>query len=96
MRKLPEELKAILAEVDQEIAPRLREIDDQVVYNQGKVLKAFVDHQVAEADLKGTNGYGMTISAETSWKLSMPRFSILKTPWCGLSSFPAPTPWQWR
>lgn len=58
MRKLPEELKAILAEVDQEIAPRLREIDDQVVYNQGKVLKAFVDHQVAEADLKGTNGYG--------------------------------------
>lgn len=47
MRKLPEELKAILAE-----------IDDQVVYNQGKVLKAFVDHQVAEADLKGTNGYG--------------------------------------
>ncbi len=58
MRKLPEELKAILAEVDQKIAPRLREIDDQVVYNQGKVLKAFVDHQVAEADLKGTNGYG--------------------------------------
>lgn len=58
MRKLPEELKAILTEVDQEIAPRLREIDDQVVYNQGKVLKAFVDHQVAEADLKGTNGYG--------------------------------------
>ncbi|GHN29662.1 hypothetical protein ME789_06470 [Lactobacillus delbrueckii] len=56
MRKLPEELKAILAEVDQKIAPRLREIDDQVVYNQGKVLKAFVDHQVAEADLKGTNG----------------------------------------
>ncbi|MGZ1130709.1 methionine gamma-lyase family protein [Lactobacillus delbrueckii subsp. bulgaricus] len=40
------------------MAPRLREIDDQVVYNQGKVLKAFVDHQVAEADLKGTNGYG--------------------------------------
>lgn len=58
MRKLPEELKAILAEVDQKIVPRLREIDDQVVYNQGKVLKAFVDHQVAEADLKGTNGYG--------------------------------------
>ncbi|EOD02587.1 cystathionine beta-lyase [Lactobacillus delbrueckii subsp. jakobsenii ZN7a-9 = DSM 26046] len=28
MRKLPEELKAILAEVDQKIAPRLREIDD--------------------------------------------------------------------
>lgn len=58
MKKLPDELKAILAEVDQEIAPRLREIDDQVVYNQEKVLKAFVDHQVAEADLKGTNGYG--------------------------------------
>lgn len=29
-----------------------------MVYNQGKVFKAFVDHQVAEADLKGTNGYG--------------------------------------
>ena len=58
MKELPAELARIVKEVDEQIRGRLREIDDQVVYNQAKVLQAFTDNQVAEADLKGTNGYG--------------------------------------
>lgn len=58
MKELPAELARIVKEVDEQIRGRLREIDDQVVYNQAKVLQAFIDNQVAEADLKGTNGYG--------------------------------------
>ncbi|MDD6416320.1 MAG: methionine gamma-lyase family protein [Lactobacillus sp.] len=58
MNNLPEELAKIVKEVDAQIAPRLAEIDEQVVYNQAKVLQAYVDNAVAESDLKGTNGYG--------------------------------------
>lgn len=45
-------------EVDKQITPKLAEIDEQIVYNQAKVLKAFQDQEVAEADLNGTTGYG--------------------------------------
>ena len=58
MNNLPEELAKIVKEVDAQIAPRLAEIDEQVVYNQAKVLQAYVENAVAESDLKGTNGYG--------------------------------------
>lgn len=58
MNKLPEELQKIVAEVDAKIEPQLKKIDDQILYNQEKVLEAFKNHQVAESDLLGTTGYG--------------------------------------
>lgn len=50
--------KKIVKEVDKQIAPKLAEIEDQIVYNQAKVLQAFQDNSVAEADLNGVTGYG--------------------------------------
>lgn len=58
MNNLPEKLQKIVKAVDQQIAPKLAEIEDQIVYNQAKVLKAFQDNDVAEADLNGATGYG--------------------------------------
>lgn len=58
MNSLPQELTKLIAETEKEIAPKLREIDKQIDFNQAKVLQAFVDHQVAEADLQGATGYG--------------------------------------
>ena len=43
MDNLPDKLQNIVEEVDHQIAPKLEEIEDQIVYNQAKVLKAFQD-----------------------------------------------------
>ncbi|WEB70211.1 aminotransferase class I/II-fold pyridoxal phosphate-dependent enzyme [Lactobacillus crispatus] len=40
------------------MAPKLVEIEDQIVYNTAKVLAAYQANDVAEADLNGANGYG--------------------------------------
>ncbi len=58
MFDIPEELQKLVVEVDKQIDPKLKEIDDQIVYNQAKVLDAFRKEEVAEADLTGVNGYG--------------------------------------
>ena len=58
MNNLPDKLQKIVRDVDAMIDPRLKEIDDQILYNQNKVLQAFKDHQVAESDLLGSTGYG--------------------------------------
>ncbi len=58
MYNYPKELRDLVKTVDQQIAPKFAELDEQVVYNQAKVLEAFKHANVAEADLKGTNGYG--------------------------------------
>ena len=47
MNNLPEKLQKIVKEVDQQIAPKLAEIEDQIVFNHAKVLKAFQDNAVA-------------------------------------------------
>ena len=58
MNNIPDELQKIVKEVDKQIAPKLAEIEEQIVYNQAKVLQAFQDNSVAEADLNGATGYG--------------------------------------
>lgn len=58
MLNIPTKLQKLVAEVDQEIAPQLEKIDEQILYNQDKVLTAFRKEKVAEADLLGANGYG--------------------------------------
>ncbi|WEV40908.1 methionine gamma-lyase family protein [Lactobacillus sp. ESL0681] len=58
MNNWPTELQQLVKEVDQQIAPQLAKIDDNILYNQNKVLQAFKDHAVAEADLIGSTGYG--------------------------------------
>lgn len=56
--KLPKELSAKVDKVDQLIASRLKEIDEQVLYNQQRVLDLFRKHNVGEEDLVPSTGYG--------------------------------------
>lgn len=58
MNNWPQELQQIVSEIDQQIAPQLSKIDDNILFNQNKVLQAFKDKAVAEADLIGSTGYG--------------------------------------
>ena len=58
MNNWPQELQQIVNEIDQQIAPQLSKIDDNILFNQNKVLQAFKDEAVAEADLIGSTGYG--------------------------------------
>ena len=55
---LPKELSAKVDKVDQLIASRLKEIDEQVLYNQQRVLDLFRKHNVGEEDLVPSTGYG--------------------------------------
>lgn len=55
---LPEDLKAKVTKVEKMIQPRLEEIDEQVLYNQQRVLDLFRKHKVAEEDLVPSTGYG--------------------------------------
>ncbi len=49
---------ALMAQAEQDISPRFAEIADIAAYGQMRVLAAFRDHQVSEAHLGGTTGYG--------------------------------------
>lgn len=53
-----EQLNTILAEVDEQVKPYFTKIEQNMIFNQKKVLNAFIKHQVSETDLNGTNGYG--------------------------------------
>ena len=55
---LPEDLKNKVAKVEKLIQPRLEEIDQQVLYNQQRVLNLFRKHRVGEEDLVPSTGYG--------------------------------------
>lgn len=55
---LPQDLQDKVTAVEQQIAPKLAIIDDQVVYNQQRVLELFRKHHVGEEDLIGSTGYG--------------------------------------
>ncbi|MDD9322765.1 methionine gamma-lyase family protein, partial [Pediococcus acidilactici] len=50
------EVQKLITEVEQQIQPKLNEIDDQVTYNQQKVLNAFQKERVAEENLNGATG----------------------------------------
>ena len=54
----PVELKEAVKQVDNQIAGKLAEIDDRVLDNQDKVLKAFRKESIDESSLLGTTGYG--------------------------------------
>lgn len=55
---LPEELKEKVNKVEKMIQPRIEEIDEQVLYNQQRVLDLFRKHHVGEEDLVPSTGYG--------------------------------------
>lgn len=52
------EVKELIEKTEQQIQSRLMEIDDQVTFNQEKVLDAFTKENVSEEHLNGTTGYG--------------------------------------
>lgn len=56
--KFPDRLKEIIKDTDKTIAPKLAEIDEQVLDNQNKVLEAFRKENIDESSLLGTTGYG--------------------------------------
>lgn len=55
---LPQDLQNKVDKVDKLIAPRLKEIDEQVLYNQQRVLNLFRKYRVGEEDLVPSTGYG--------------------------------------
>ena len=57
-QNLPEDLIAKVAKVDEKISGHLQKIDEQVLYNQQRLLSLFRKHRVAEEDLVGSTGYG--------------------------------------
>lgn len=57
-KDLPQELQEKVEKVEKKIQPRLEEIDEQVLYNQQRVLNLFRKHHVGEEDLVPSTGYG--------------------------------------
>ena len=55
---LPQELKEKVTKVEKMIQHRIEEIDEQVLYNQQRVLDLFRKHHVGEEDLVPSTGYG--------------------------------------
>lgn len=55
---MPQDLKDKVREVDQQIAPQLTQIEEQVLYNQQRLLELFRKENVSEEDLVGSTGYG--------------------------------------
>ena len=55
---LPQELQEKVAKVEEKIQPQLEKIDEQVLYNQQRVLNLFRKHHVGEEDLVPSTGYG--------------------------------------
>ena len=58
MEKFPDKLQKEILKIDQQIKPQLEQIDQQVLYNQMRVLEAFRKNHVAEEDFAGSTGYG--------------------------------------
>lgn len=56
--ELPKDLSEKVTKVEKLIQPRLEEIDQQVLYNQQRVLNLFRKHRVGEEDLVPSTGYG--------------------------------------
>ncbi len=56
--EIKKEIAALAARVEEELAPRFREIDETALYNQRKVLQAFIDHRVSANHFNPSTGYG--------------------------------------
>ena len=63
--------------VDEKISGHLQKIDEQVLYNQQRLLSLFRKHRVAEEDLVGSTGYGFDDMGRENLKRSL--LTILKS-----------------
>lgn len=52
------EIAALAAQTEESLASRFREIDEIALFNQQKVLQAFIDHRVSVNHFNPTTGYG--------------------------------------
>lgn len=86
---LPKDLQDKIDHVDQLIAPRLKEIDEQVLYNQQRVLNLFRKHNVGEEDLVPSTGYGYDDIGRDKLEQIISRLTML---WCATSSHLEHTP----
>lgn len=53
-----EKIRTISSQVENDIAPLLKKIDETAAFNQEKVLDAFIKNRVSESCLNPTTGYG--------------------------------------
>ena len=93
--------------IEKSLRDRFDEVDSNAEYNQLKVVNAMQQHQVSEACLLGTTGYGElmfakalradyhVVETEIPWRLSMQRLSIRRMHWCALRSPAARMHWHW-
>lgn len=58
IEKFPKDLQQKVAEVNQQIASRLSDVDEVVLYNQQRILDLYRKYHVSEEDLVGSTGYG--------------------------------------
>ncbi len=56
--EIKNEIAALAARTEEELAPRFREIDETALYNQQKTLQAFIDHRIGANHFNPTTGYG--------------------------------------
>jgi hypothetical protein len=81
--------------IEKSLRDRFDEVDSNAEYNQLKVVNAMQQHQVSEACLLGTTGYGYNDLGRDTWRLSMQRLSIRRMHWCALRSPAARMHWHW-
>ena len=53
-----EEMTQLIEEVEMTLAPYFKEIENNALINQEKVLNAFHHVKATESDLQGSTGYG--------------------------------------
>ena len=56
--EIADEVVKLAGEVEQEIEPILKQIDEVAEFNSAKVLKAFQDNMIADMHFNSTTGYG--------------------------------------
>lgn len=58
MLKIDERILALASEIEEELAPQFKEIENIAQYNQEKVLNAFINNRVSDSHFNHSTGYG--------------------------------------
>ena len=56
--KINQDIEKLAKKVEANLADDFNKIDEISLYNESKVLRAFLDNRVSEIHFKGTTGYG--------------------------------------
>lgn len=81
--------------IEKSLRDRFDEVDSNAEYNQLKVVNAMQQHQVSEACLLGTTGYGYNDLGRDTLEAVYAATSIRRMHWCALRSPAARMHWHW-